>query len=157
VSALTGRIAGTVVAGHGVASGRAVGSPAVSPAVSPYPAGSIQLQQPFFLQAGIDLTPYFSGTLNVDVAPCLAHDLARYAKEQGHVIFDGRLRWFGDIEERFVLSTITVTVGARDYDGLCYYPDPATKPAHRQRDTVVELLLPFIAEVASGDVLAIQF
>lgn len=149
MSALTGRIAGTVVAGHGVASGRA--------AVSPYPSGSIQLQPPFFLQAGIDLAPYFSGTLNVDVAPCLAHDLARYAKEQGHVIFDGRLRWFGDIEERFVLSKITVTAGAREYCGLWYYPDPATKPAHRQRDTVVELLLPFIAEVASRDVLAIQF
>lgn len=149
MSELTGRIAGTVVAGHGVASGRA--------AVSPYPSGSIKLQQPFFLRAGIDLAPYFSGTLNVDVAPCLAHDLARYAKEQGHVIFDGRLRWFGDIEERFVLSTIAVTAGGKEYRGLWYYPDPATKPAHRQRDTVVELLLPFIEGLDAGTTLLIQF
>jgi len=115
------------------------------------------MQQPLFQQAGIDLSSYFSGTLNVDVAPCLTRDLARYVKEQGHVIFDGRLRWFGDIEERFVLSTIAVTVDGSEYPGLWYYPDPATKPAHRQRDTVVELLLRFIAGVASGDVLAIQF
>jgi len=47
-----------LVAGHGVASGRA--------ATSPYPAGTIQLQTPFFAARGIDLWPFFAGTLNLE-------------------------------------------------------------------------------------------
>lgn len=140
---------GMVVAGHGVASGRATNSP--------YPHGTIRLQQPFFLEAGVDLSQYFSGTLNVDVAPFLASELAHHVAQQRHIVFDGRLRWFGEIEERFVLSQVEVRVGAVEYEGLWYYPDPATKPDHRQRDTVVELLLPLIAGLANGDRLAIRF
>ena len=52
---------GRLVAGHGVASGRA--------ADSPYPAGTIALQTPHFLSLGIDLTPYQPATLNLDFAP----------------------------------------------------------------------------------------
>jgi hypothetical protein len=47
-----------LVAGHGVASGRAT--------TSPYPAGTIHLQAPFFAARGIDLSPYFAGTLNLE-------------------------------------------------------------------------------------------
>jgi hypothetical protein len=49
-----------LVAGHGVASGRA--------ATSPYPAGTIHLQAPFFAARGIDLAPYFAGTLNLEAS-----------------------------------------------------------------------------------------
>ena len=49
-----------LVAGHGVASGRA--------ATSPYPAGTIHLQAPFFAARGIDLSPFFAGTLNLEAA-----------------------------------------------------------------------------------------
>ena len=54
-------IRGTVIAGHGVASGRE--------SDSPYPAGTIALQRPFFQDLGLDLTDCFEGTLNVSVAP----------------------------------------------------------------------------------------
>ena len=47
-----------LVAGHGVASGRA--------ATSPYPAGTIELQAPLFAARGIDLSPFFAGTLNLE-------------------------------------------------------------------------------------------
>jgi hypothetical protein len=47
-----------LVAGHGVASGRAT--------TSPYPAGTIHLQAPFFAARGIDLAPFFAGTLNLE-------------------------------------------------------------------------------------------
>lgn len=33
-------------------------------------------------------------------------------------------------------------------EGLWYYPHPATKPAHVQRPSVVELLLPWVAGLA---------
>ena len=49
-----------LVAGHGVASGRA--------ATSPYPAGTIHLQAPFFAARGIDLAPFFAGTLNLEAS-----------------------------------------------------------------------------------------
>jgi hypothetical protein len=34
---------------------------------SPYPAGTIALQSPFFSERGIDLSPFFPGTLNLEV------------------------------------------------------------------------------------------
>lgn len=126
---------GIVRAGYGVASG--------SGADRRYPAGTIRLQQAFFLARGIDLSPYFPGTLNVDLAP--AAPLPRAP------IFDGRLRWFGDIEERFLLSPAELETGGARHAGLWYYPHPETKPAHVQEATVVELLLPWIDGLHPGD------
>jgi hypothetical protein len=125
---------GVVTSGHGVASGRSTDSP--------YPAGSIALQAPFFRQRGIDLAPFHAGTLNVDVAP---HEPVPQSP-----VFDQRLRWFADIEERFVLSRVLLRHGEREHEGLWYWPDPATKPAHVQRRTVVELLLPWIEGLVPG-------
>ena len=133
---------GVVIAGHGVASGRA--------ADSPYPAGSIALQQPHFLAAGIDLAPYFSGTLNVDLAP------HHPQLQPSRIVFDGMLHWYGDITERFILARIDCRLAGRELEGLWYYPHPETKPAHFQRDTVVELLLPYVHGIAAGDAASIK-
>jgi hypothetical protein len=129
-------IAGVVIAGYGVASGTGMDRR--------YPAGTLRLQQPFFFEKGIDLSPYFSGTLNVDLAP--------FKPVPRHPLFDGCIRWFDGIEERFILSPVQVQVHAdgRQYSGLWYYPHPETKPAHQQKDTVVELLLPWIDGLAAG-------
>ena len=118
-----------------MASGRAAGS-------SPYPAGSIALQSPFFQAQGIDLSSYFPGTLNVDLAP--------HRPPPGRPVFDGRLRWFGELEERFVLTPIALRHAGVVHEGLWYYPHPETKPGHFQRPTVVELLLPWVPGLA-GD------
>ena len=123
---------GRRIAGYGVASGRAAGSP--------YPAGSIALQAPFFRAQGIDLSPSFPGTLNVDLAPHLP--------PPGRSVFDGRLRWFGELEERFVLTPIALRHAGHVYEGFWYYPHPETKPGHFQRPTVVELLLPWVPGLA---------
>jgi len=128
-------IPGTVVAGHGVASGRAG-------ARSPYPAGTIALQAPFFAARGIDLSAYFHGTLNVDLAPRLPPAV--------RPVFDGRLRWYGAIEERFLLMPVALRHAGAEHTGLWYHPHPATKHAHFQRPTVVELLLPRVEGVAPG-------
>jgi hypothetical protein len=134
-------LSGKICAGHGVASGTGPDRR--------YPAGTILLQQPYFLEQGIDLSPYFAGTLNVDLAP------AKPVPQRP--LFDGVLRWFGDIEERFLLSAVHVRAHGRQYAGLWYYPHPDTKPAHFQRDSVVELLLPWIAGLAPGDTLLVGF
>lgn len=137
-------ISGKVVAGHGVASGRSRDSP--------YPDSTIRLQAPFFLRAGVDLSVYFPGTLNIDLAP-----LKLPVQRAERIVFDGLLHWFGEIEEHFILSRVEVRIGDQVFQGLWYYPHPATKPAHFQRDTVVEVLLPFVKDLTSGDTLAIRF
>ena len=128
-------IPGTIVAGYGVASGQG--------ADKRYPAGSIPLQIPFFKERGIDLSPYFPGTLNVDLAP--------FTPEPHNPIFDSRLRWFENQEERFLLCPVELEAGGQRYTGLWYYPHPDTKPAHVQPGSVVELLLPWIANLKNGD------
>lgn len=133
---------GRCIAGYGVASGRA------GPA-SPYPAGTIALQAPFFRAQGVDLSRFFAGTLNVDLAPHLPPPPAP--------IFDGRLRWFGDLEERFLLTPIALRHAGTVHEGLWYYPHPETKPAHFQRPTVVELLLPWVPGLAPGTAVDVGF
>jgi hypothetical protein len=133
-------IPGTVVAGYGVASGTGQDRR--------YPAGTIQLQQPFFLERGIDLSGYYPGTLNVDLAPVVA--------VPQHPCFDGVIRWFENLEERFLLSPVEIEAGGARHAGLWYYPHPETKPAHFQRSTVVELLLPKLAGIQAGDKVVVR-
>lgn len=132
---------GTIVTGHGVASGRA--------GDCPFPGGSIRMQQPFFMQEGIDLSRYHAGTLNVE--------LGRHLPQPTAVVFDGLLRWHDDLEEHFVLSEIELEAKGKRYAGLWYYPDPATKIAHFQRASVVELLLPWIDGLKTGDIVKVGF
>ena len=53
--------------GHGVASGRAVH--AGESRTSPYPKGTIAMQSPFFAALGLDLSPFWPGTLNLSFSP----------------------------------------------------------------------------------------
>jgi len=132
---------GKIVAGHGVASGRADHCP--------FPGGSIRTQLPFFLAQGIDLSGYYPGTLNIDMAPYIPHPI--------HPVFDGTLKWFGDLEEHFLLSRIVLDAHGRQTEGLWYYPDPATKVDHFQPASLVELLLPWVAGLNTGDIVRVGF
>ena len=53
-------IPGVVTKGYGVASGN--DSPR-------FPGGTIRAQSQHFLAGGVDISPYYPGTLNVDIAP----------------------------------------------------------------------------------------
>jgi hypothetical protein len=132
---------GAIIPGYGVASGRVKDCP--------FPGGSIRLQQPFFLAQGLDLSRYFAGTLNVDLVPHVVQARA--------IVFDGLLRWHGDLEEHFVLSEVELEAKGRRYSGLWYYPDPATKIDHFQRASVVELLLPWIDGLSVGELVKVGF
>jgi hypothetical protein len=134
-------VEGKIVAGHGVASGRA--------SDCPFPGGSIRSQLPFFLAQGVDLSVYYPGTLNVDLAPHIPHPV--------RPVFDGMLKWFGDLEEHFLLSRIVLEANGRQVEGLWYYPDPATKIDHFQPAALVELLLPWGDDLKTGDIVRVGF
>lgn len=138
---MTQRAKGVVVAGHGVASGRA--------GDSPFPSGTIALQAPHFAARGLDLTPFVLATINLDLAP--------------HRLRPRTPRWtFRDVEwtdvhgpETFSFVECTVRRGDEAHDGLVYLPHPETKPMHHQPSTVVELLLPRLPDLAAGETLEV--
>lgn len=131
---------GELVAGHGVASGRANDSP--------YPAGTIQLQRPHFAAAGIDLSPFEPATLN------LAFRGGRWRLRQPdhHV---EQLRW----TDRHPPETFSFWrcqlrrsgAQAAPLAALIYVPHPETKRAHLQPEGLLELLAPPLGPVTPGE------
>jgi hypothetical protein len=134
-------IKGVVVEGHGVASGRS-GDPR-------FPGGTIAMQAPYFREHGIDLSAYWPGTLNVDLAPVIP--------SPAQPVFDGRIAWHPGFDERFLLMPIELEFKGASYAGLWYYPHPETKTEHFQRPTVVELLLPWIDGLRACDAVGVKF
>lgn len=139
---MTTTATGVVVAGHGVASGRASDSPLA--------AGTIALQAPHFAARGLDLSPFVMATVNLDLAPL------RLVLEEP--------RWtFADVDwtdvhppETFSFVGCAVTRGDERVEGLVYVPHPETKPMHHQPATIVELLLPRLPGLAAGEVLDLE-
>lgn len=131
-------IRGCIRQGHRIASGDNPGSP--------YPAGSIQLQKPFFKSLGLDLTGYFNGTLNVDIAP------KRFALLAPEYTFRN-VKWMtGFPAEDFSFVTCQLEFRSQEYSGWIYYPHPDTKTQHFHNDSLLELLMPPISEINYGDV-----
>jgi len=127
-----------LVAGHGVASGRAP--------TSPYPAGTIQLQAPFFAARGIDLAPFFAGTLNLE-AP---RGQWRLRDPDARV---EALEWTDrHPPETFSFWHCRLRVAAEPAGlaALIYYPHPETKRAHHQAPSCLELLAPWIPGLHPG-------
>lgn len=126
-------IQGRLQTGYGVASGWATHSP--------YPAGTIALQTPHFQQLGLDLTPYYPGTLNISIAP------AQFRLLQPQWTFP-LVHWFpASCPETFSFSPCQVIYLEQTIWGLIYYPHPETKPDHFQDSSTLEVLAPFIDEI----------
>lgn len=128
---------GVVVPGYRVASGTTNNSP--------YPKGTIELQAPFFKALGLDLAPYFPGTLNISISPhTFVMRSPRYTFRDVH--------WLdGYPAEDFSFSPCTVMFGGSTYESLIYYPHPETKIAHFQNDSLIEVIAPSIAGLKYGD------
>jgi len=135
-----------LVAGHGVASGRA--------ATSPYPAGTIHLQAPFFAARGIDLAPFFAGTLNLEAA----RGHWRLRDPDAHV---EALEWtdrhppetFSFWHCRLRVPSVLAAPAIIEPAGLAaliYYPHPETKRAHHQAPSCLEVLAPWIPGLQPG-------
>lgn len=152
---------GVLVKGHGVASGLA--------AESPYPAGTISLQAPLFQARGIDLEPFFDGTLN------LAFPGSRWSLRQPDARVNElrwtdlhppetfsfwriRLRWRPAVDGAGAVGSAPDGLGfqaselpwAPPVEGLIYRPHPETKRNHHQPVDQLELLAPWIAGIAAA-------
>ena len=127
---------GIVVSGHRVASGQASNSP--------YPRGTIEMQQPYFLPLGVDLSAFYPGTLNISIAP--------HRFELRPQITLPQVKWSPEhAAESFSFSPITLTWQNKPYAGLIYYPRPETKINHFQDPSVLELLMPRVKGIAYGE------
>lgn len=130
------RIAGTVVEGHRVASGAAKDSP--------YPKSSIEMQTPFFLERGLDLRPFFAGTIGVSCTP-VEFDITKPE-------FTFRdVKWSPDHHsEDFSFSRCRIVFEGVAYDGWVYYPHPETKLGHFHDRSTLEVLAPYIPGIRYG-------
>ena len=127
-------VQGNVVEGHGVASGRAL--------ASPYPKGSLEMQAPYFKDAGIVLDQFFLGTLNISIEP---YEFDLYAPA---ITLRG-VRWTTIIEaEDFSFSPCQILFGSEVYKGWIYYPRPETKTIHFQPLHMVEVIMPYIEGIS---------
>ena len=127
------KVTGIVIKGYRVASGQAKNSP--------YPAGSIKLQIPFFLKRGLDLSPFYPGTINVSIKPYefkIRRPLYSYTN----------VRWLQDIPgENFSFFSCRIIQPDNVIQGLIYYPHPETKTMHYQDNSTLEILAPFIKKI----------
>ena len=131
--------------GHGVASGQALSSGELP--ASPYPQGTIAMQSPFFSALGLDLSPYWPGTLNLSFAPSELHlirpDFCFRNLEWTH-LHPPESFSFWRIRLRFVGNN-DATV-----PGLVYWPHPETKSRHWQNLSTLEILAPYISHLYLG-------
>lgn len=134
-------INGKLIQGHQVASGTSL--------TSPYPQGTIATQIPFFRQLGLDLSPYFQGTLNIDIAP--------YAcKVNNPQLTFAQVNWTQlHPPEDFSFSPCQVLYNDGSYAGWVYYPHPETKIRHFHNPSVMELIAVPIPNIKYGDLLQI--
>jgi len=134
---------GIIQPGHQVASGNAL--------ESPYPRGTIEMQTPFFQALGLDLTPFFQGTLNVSISP------KTFELLKPEFTFR-QVKWIeNNPPEDFLFSRCRVLFEEQKYEGFIYYPHPETKIRHFHNPSIMEILAPLIPEIGYGSRVAIAY
>ena len=130
-------ITGKVISGYGVASGKGNDSR--------YPEGTLKLQMPFFKERGLDLSVFFIGTININIAP-------KQFKIKKAKYYFKEINWSTYIPpENFYFFEVQLIHKEKFYNGLIYIPDPKTKFDHHQINTLLELLMPKIEGLNKGD------
>jgi hypothetical protein len=122
------------VRGHSVAS--------LPSAEYPYP--TLEKQKPFFKRLGLDLDQFFTGTLNISIAP-LTFEIHAPS-------FTFPLVAWTDLHppETFSFSPCLVSFKDTDHAGWVYYPHPETKVRHFQNASLVEVIARFIPGISYG-------
>ncbi|HSQ39907.1 MAG TPA: hypothetical protein VLM78_07080 [Anaerolineales bacterium] len=133
-------VSGILVQGHRVAS---------RPSKN-YPYSSLEKQKPFFKTLGLDLSPYFNGTLNISIAP-LEFEMSKPE-------FTFPLVEWTDLHppETFSFSRCRVRFERQEYEGWVYYPHPETKKTHFQNPSLIEVITHEIPGIEYGDTLEIE-
>lgn len=136
------KVDGKIIPGYGVASGKG--------GDSRYKEGTLTLQYPHFKKRGLDLEPYYLGTVNVDIVPFCFEILTPK-------LFFANVDWSEFIDpENFYFFDVKAFYEGAVYEGLIYLPDPKTKMDHHQKPTVLELILPKIAELRYGQPIELE-
>ncbi len=102
------------------------------------------MQAPHFRALGIDLSPFYLGTLNVSIAPAI------FTLQPPITL--PLVKWSAHHDpESFSFAPIHLCWQQQSFDGLIYYPRPETKINHFQDPSVLELLLPRVPGIAYGN------
>ena len=135
-------VSGIIRSGHGVASGNGKDER--------YPKGTLHLQFPHFLERGLDLRPFYMGTINLDISPC------SYKILKPKYFFEN-IDWSEYIPpENFYFFDVSLHYIYKTYKGLVYMPDPETKNDHIQNPAILELILPEIEGLKYADTVYIS-
>jgi hypothetical protein len=134
------RLTGILMQGHQVAS---------RPSAA-YPYSSLEKQKPYFKNFGLDLYPYFNGTLNISIAPL------EFEMTKPELTFP-LVEWT-DLHppETFSFSRCKVIFNGKEYAGWVYYPHPETKKAHFHNPSLIEVITYEIVGIKYGDKLEIE-
>lgn len=118
------RISGILTRGHQVASRPS----------KDYPYSTLEKQKPYFKNLGLDLYPYFNGTLNISIAPLTFKMLKPEFRFE-------KVEWT-DLHppETFSFSRCNVIFKGKNYAGWVYYPHPETKRNHFQNQSLIEVI-----------------
>ena len=132
-------VQGVVTQGYRVASGPS----------KDYPYGALDRQRPFFAARGLDLSEYFTGTLNIDIRP---HTFELVRPE-----FTFREVEWTDLHppEHFSFSRCKVIFDEAEYPGWVYYPHPETKLRHFQNPSLLEVMAYPIPNIQYGDAVSV--
>lgn len=86
-----------------------------------YPYSALEKQKPHFKERGLDLSPYFNGSLNISIAP-LEFEMIKPE-------YTFSLVEWTDLHppETFSFSRCRVWFDGKFYHGWVYYPHPETK------------------------------
>lgn len=128
-------VRGIVVRGYRVASQKS----------KDYPYGTIDKQKPVFKNLGLDLERFYSGTLNISIAP--------YTFAMVHPEYTFRQVAWTDLHppEDFSFSRCGVIFKGEAYEGVVYYPHPETKKRHFEDASILEVLTVHIPDLNYGD------
>src|SRR5690606_20611957 len=115
-----------------------------------YPYSTLEKQKPLFQNLGLDLFPFFNGTLNISIAPLT------FKMERPEFTFE-RVEWT-DLHppETFSFSRCNVVFKNQNYSGWVYYPHPETKKNHFQNPSLIEVIAFEIPNIQYGDSIDIE-
>ncbi|MCB0103212.1 MAG: hypothetical protein H6635_07395 [Anaerolineales bacterium] len=115
-----------------------------------YPYSALEKQKPYFKALGLDLYGFFTGTLNISIAP-LSFEMT--APE-----FTFPLVEWTDLHppETFSFSRCNVIFKNKKYPGWVYYPHPETKKNHFQDRSLLEVIAHKVTGIQYGDTLEVE-
>ncbi len=129
------RLQGIVIRGHQVASRPS----------KDYPYSTLEKQKPYFKKLGLDLSPYFNGTLNISIAPLT------FKIVKPEFTFE-KVAWTNlHPPETFSFSRCKVIFKNEEYEGWVYYPHPETKKKHFHNPSIIEAIALAIPNIQYND------